>query len=238
MASPITCPFSALLASSADSRICYLRRVMMCAHAKIEPGNMTLPRRPRHASNVAVRWRGANTGPALKRILEPAFKNTNHHSRLAKNRILPETVNRVETHATHRKQTTAHTLTRNVPAHQFLHQSFALCGTTPNPCRAEDPGATIKSRCLSAPLAASYSARALQASAGPHPRLRPRAALGYNHAAMVSIRRPRRAVCVRCGGSRDSRNAIARRHVPVSLECPRRGDGASIFLIRWGELHE
>jgi hypothetical protein len=63
---------------------------------------------------------------------------------------LPETVNRVETHATHRKQTTAHTSTRDVPAHDFFRQSFADHSATRNPCRAKDRGATFKSRCFAA----------------------------------------------------------------------------------------
>ncbi len=148
---------------------------------------------------------------------------TNHDSRLANHRVLPGTVNRVETHATHRKQTTAHRLTRNVPAHRFLHQSFADRAGTRGPCRAEEPvpssgrtGATFKSPCFSAPLAASHSARALQPNAGPHPCLHPPAALGYKRAAIISIRDSRQAVVARCGVSRDARNAFARRHVTVA----------------------
>jgi hypothetical protein len=38
---------------------------------------------------------------------------------------LPETVNRVETHVSHRKQKTGYPSTRNVPAHAKLRFSFA-----------------------------------------------------------------------------------------------------------------
>jgi hypothetical protein len=37
---------------------------------------------------------------------------------------LPDTVNRVETHLSHRKQTTAHASTRNVPAHDYFRVLF------------------------------------------------------------------------------------------------------------------
>jgi hypothetical protein len=39
--------------------------------------------------------------------------------------FLPETVNRVETHLSPRKQTTAHPSTRNIPAHAKLREIFA-----------------------------------------------------------------------------------------------------------------
>ncbi len=38
---------------------------------------------------------------------------------------LPETVNRVETHVSHRKQTIAHASTRDVPAHENFRKTFA-----------------------------------------------------------------------------------------------------------------
>jgi len=42
---------------------------------------------------------------------------------------LPETVNRVETHVSHRKQTSGHTSTRNVPAHGYFRVLFARVRT-------------------------------------------------------------------------------------------------------------
>jgi hypothetical protein len=39
--------------------------------------------------------------------------------------VLPGTVNRVKTPLSHRKQTTAHPLTRNVPAHRSFRRGFA-----------------------------------------------------------------------------------------------------------------
>jgi hypothetical protein len=141
---------------------------------------------------------------------------------------LPETVNRVETHATHRKQTTAHTSTRDVPAHDFFRQSFADHSATRNPCRAKDRGVQVSML----RGGGECGARRWLRSRG----LRPDAALGYKRAAIVFIRELRRGCVARRGGGRTARNAIARRHVPVSLECPRRGDGASIFRIRWGGI--
>ena len=47
---------------------------------------------------------------------------TNHDSRITN---LPGTVTRVETHLSHRKQTTGHASTRNVPAHGYFRVLFA-----------------------------------------------------------------------------------------------------------------
>jgi len=47
---------------------------------------------------------------------------------------LPETVNRVETHPTHRKQTMAHASTRDVPAHNFSCNSGWQVGVTRRKC--------------------------------------------------------------------------------------------------------
>jgi FKBP-type peptidyl-prolyl cis-trans isomerase FklB len=57
---------------------------------------------------------------------------------------LPGTVNRVKLHATDRKQTIAHALTRNVPVHQFLLQCFTYCAPICGACRAEEPCAMYK----------------------------------------------------------------------------------------------
>ncbi len=72
------------------------------------------------------------------------FVPTNDETRFTNQVVLPGTVIRVETHLSHRKQTTAHTLTRNVPVHAFLHQSFASRASTHDACRAEDRGATFE----------------------------------------------------------------------------------------------
>jgi len=58
--------------------------------------------------------------------------------------VLPETVNRVETHLSHRKQTIGHLSTRDVPAHSYFRNFFAPPGellrrTNFKSCRAEVP---------------------------------------------------------------------------------------------------
>jgi hypothetical protein len=49
----------------------------------------------------------------------------NHCSSLANHAVLPGTVSRVETRATHRKQTDATLATRNVTAHRIVRRAFA-----------------------------------------------------------------------------------------------------------------
>jgi hypothetical protein len=50
---------------------------------------------------------------------------TTFHLQLANHAALPGTVNRVETHVSHRKQTIAHASTRNVPAHAKFRKNLA-----------------------------------------------------------------------------------------------------------------
>ncbi len=57
------------------------------------------------------------------------FPFTNHESALTNHAVLPGTVTRVESLVTCRKQTTAHPLTRNVPAHDFRAISLVAPST-------------------------------------------------------------------------------------------------------------
>ncbi len=54
---------------------------------------------------------------------------------------LPETVTRVETNLTHRKQTTAHRSTRNVPAHGNFRSAFAATSLRSTPRFCAQPSA-------------------------------------------------------------------------------------------------
>jgi hypothetical protein len=61
--------------------------------------------------------------------------STSRHSLTTRHScVLPGTVTRVETRLSHRKQTTGHASTRNVPAHGFFRQTFAV-GIQKRPAR-------------------------------------------------------------------------------------------------------
>jgi len=68
---------------------------------------------------------------------------------------LPGTVNRVETHVSHRKQTIGHASTRNVPAHGYLRVFFArvpaLAGRGRRQIAGETPAPQGQSRSLTRP---------------------------------------------------------------------------------------
>jgi hypothetical protein len=120
-------------------------RCGMCADAKLEskalhaaarsskpplwklavPG--PLPRRARHAFDIAPHQ-------PLPGSLEHLVVCQPLVTRLSSLPLLPETVTRVETHLSHRKQTTAHVSTRDVPAHRFSCISGWRVGVTRRKC--------------------------------------------------------------------------------------------------------
>jgi len=76
---------------------------------------------------------------------------TNHYSPLTNHAFLPGTVNRVETHLSHRKQTIGHTSTRNVPVHGCFRVLFAANDefqhlAEAKYCRAKHRGASLLRR--------------------------------------------------------------------------------------------
>jgi hypothetical protein len=74
---------------------------------------------------------------------------------------LPETVNRVETHVSHRKQTIAHASTRDVPAHENFRKTFARESLE---SRAAYPGCSRSTS--SSPAALPRAWRGLQSAEG------------------------------------------------------------------------
>jgi hypothetical protein len=120
------------------THLCYRRSVFMCADAKLAVATAPRSRRDNSAPSHAARRRlgvrrfasGIQTR-ALARFLSRWFTRAKSSVLLSGRwAFLPETVTRVETSLSHRKQRVGYASTRNVPAHGFapLFRDFRAPG--------------------------------------------------------------------------------------------------------------